>query len=327
MIEEALKSDSFGDEELIKYMLKAVRDREYDFAGLKEACYANSFKFRQCFRGLIPLLISAGIIKVIDGIFIANIDVDNFVENDFGLKLVDKLFLTLSKHRLVGEFINSRTIVIAQDSQEIRLRSSQIPLKYSSLRNLLITLGIVARDSLSKTMLVVHADYQGWFGDKMSEWIFANEVSNGLRLDKLLANMKRNQESGRRAEEFVIEFERRRLVGHPKLNFVQIISEENAKAGYDILSFANIDSIFIDRFIEVKSYAGEPVFYWTQNELEIAKLKADAYFIYLVDSQKIGIEGYSPKFIQDPANVLFPSQDWDRECQSFRFFHANRSVS
>jgi len=44
-------------------------------------------------------------------------------------------------------------------------------------------------------------------------------------------------------------------------------------AGYDIQSFNDNKSIIIDKFIEVKSYEGTPYFYWSKNEVEVAKLK------------------------------------------------------
>lgn len=50
-----------------------------------------------------------------------------------------------------------------------------------------------------------------------------------------------------------------------------LVTDEFANAGYDIESFQNLDSIIIDRFIEVKSFENKIQFYWSKNELEKAK--------------------------------------------------------
>lgn len=77
---------------------------------------------------------------------------------------------------------------------------------------------------------------------------------------------------GERAEQFVLSYEAKRLEGHPTLSKIKQISVIDVTAGYDILSYNGVDSEKLDRFIEVKSYLGSPHFYWSQNEIEKARL-------------------------------------------------------
>ncbi len=61
------------------------------------------------------------------------------------------------------------------------------------------------------------------------------------------------------------------------------VSKEKTDAGYDIASFSGEKiSLIFDRFIEVKATTGNyPMFYWSENEIEKAKIIGEQYFIYL----------------------------------------------
>ena len=91
-------------------------------------------------------------------------------------------------------------------------------------------------------------------------------------------------------------------------------------AGYDIVSFNSQASQNPDRFIEVKaiSRAG---FFWSKNEYQIAKLKGELYYLYLVELSKIGETDYAPEMIQNPALNIMESDNWFVETQSY---HINR---
>ena len=57
---------------------------------------------------------------------------------------------------------------------------------------------------------------------------------------------------------------------------------------------------FIDKLIEVKSYENIVNFYWSNNEMEVAKKEQDNYFLCLVDRNEISNSGYDPIMIQNP---------------------------
>jgi hypothetical protein len=64
-------------------------------------------------------------------------------------------------------------------------------------------------------------------------------------------------------------------------------SHIDVSAGYDIASLKDQGSSIIDKFIEVKSYSGSPYFYWSKNEIEVAKQERDNYFLYLINRDEI----------------------------------------
>ena len=98
---------------------------------------------------------------------------------------------------------------------------------------------------------------------------------------------------------------------------IKQISEIDVRAGYDIISYENDESTFYNRFIEVKAIPQRPSFFWSKNELEVAKLQGEKYFLYLVDLSKIEDEGYCPQIISNPAQSIMKSLDWLVEPESY----------
>ena len=100
-----------------------------------------------------------------------------------------------------------------------------------------------------------------------------------------LENSIENKHIGDLGEQFVLEFEKKRLqeAGKTKLaNDIEHISRNSGDgAGYDILSFNEDGS---KRFIEVKTTRGNhssPI-YITRNELEKSKREPENYYLYRV---------------------------------------------
>lgn len=104
------------------------------------------------------------------------------------------------------------------------------------------------------------------------------------QLEKILME---NRRLGAQAENAVVEFEKQRLRKLGKMaqaELVKRISTINTAAGYDIESFdGTTDEIFPNRFIEVKATQGEEIrFYWSNNEMSVARKKKDTYWIYMM---------------------------------------------
>ncbi len=104
------------------------------------------------------------------------------------------------------------------------------------------------------------------------------------QLEKILME---NRRLGAKAENAVVEFEKERLRKLGRLaqaELVKRISTINIAAGYDIESFdGTTDEIFPNRFIEVKATSGDLLrFYWSINEMNVAKKKKNLYWIYMM---------------------------------------------
>lgn len=193
-------------------------------------------------------------------------------------------------------------------------KNELLPLSLSGVRNVLISQGflIPLRDTQGTrfyispaydTLIVKHC----------------KERRKQLSLEQLKKHLENNELIGEKAELFALEYEKRRL-GTPLCEKVRRISEIDVMAGYDIVSFNSSKSKEPDRFIEVKAISGTG-FYWSKNEYEIARLKGDMYYLYLIEIGKIEERDYSPQIIQNPAVNVIDAEEWFVEAQSYFIRH------
>lgn len=136
---------------------------------------------------------------------------------------------------------------------------------------------------------------------------------------RLAEDLARQAEAGVAAEVWVVQHERERLSDHPLRDQIRRISEEDVSAGYDIVSFASVNSIQHDRFIEVKSHGERKVFHWSRNEIATALEFGEEYALYLVDREQCEQPGYTPHVITGPTPEMFssPGSGWRVEATSF----------
>lgn len=189
-------------------------------------------------------------------------------------------------------------------------KNELLPLSLSSVRNVLISQGflIPLRDTQG-TRFHISPAYDALVAKH------CKERRKQLSLEQLKKQLERNELAGEKAELFVLECEKRRL-GLPLSEKVRRISEIDVTAGYDIVSFDSPQSREPDRFIEVKAVSSAG-FYWSKNEYEIAKLKGDMYYLYLIEIGSIDEQDYSPQIIQNPAVNVMDAEEWFVEAQSY----------
>lgn len=193
-------------------------------------------------------------------------------------------------------------------------KNEMLPLSLSGIRNMLISQGFfVLLRNAQGTRLYVSSLYDVLVAK------YCKQQRKQLSLDKLKRQLQLNEMAGEKAELFVLEYEKKRL-GKPLSEKVRRISEIDVEAGYDIVSFNSHYSQEPDRFIEVKAVS-DVGFYWSKNEYEIARLKVDKYYLYLVELSKIGRKDYSPLVIQNPAKNVMEADSWFVEAQSFLIRH------
>lgn len=105
-----------------------------------------------------------------------------------------------------------------------------------------------------------------------------------LTEEELKRRLERQHLAGELAEQIALEFERNRLEAlgwRQEAQEVRLIAKQHVNAGYDLISFSMPGKIH-NRFIEVKHFNKEGIFYWSVNEMEMARLLRDRYFLYLV---------------------------------------------
>lgn len=137
-----------------------------------------------------------------------------------------------------------------------------------------------------------------------------------IGIEELRKSLEQNQIYGEKAERFVLEFEKQRLNDTKEIDWV---AEYSTTDGYDIASYETEASTDHDRFIEVKSYDREPYFFWSRNEIDVARIKKSSYYLYLVDRSKMNIPDYTPLMIKDPyENVLKNNLEWEQRIEKIR---------
>ena len=219
-----------------------------------------------------------------------------------------------SKFFISEEAINLSSINYDSSTDQYLLPRSTIKIKYSAVRNLLISFGVLDNHRADR-QYVVHK-HINLFIDS------AQKTIRNLTLEKLKSQLEEKEEQGERGELFVVAYEHARLQGHPHIDKVKRISIVDVSAGYDIISFNDCQSTELDRMIEVKTFSGVPHFFWSSNERRIAKLLADHYFIYLVDINKINERDYAPLTIQDPTVFFTGNTQWIVEEESVKITKA-----
>ncbi len=157
--------------------------------------------------------------------------------------------------------------------------------------------------------------------EKMGNRLYFNNISNynglinserKMSLEELYGQLQRNEELGEEAEKFVIMYEKQKLrnIGINK-DPIQV-SIIDVLAGYDIASYIS-DSDKPNKYIEVKSCDEKYSFHISRNEIEKAREKRDAYYLYLyIRTQKRVVE------VQNPYFTIFKSgTEWNYESESF----------
>ena len=189
-------------------------------------------------------------------------------------------------------------------------KNELLPLSLSAVRNVLISQGfLIAERDVQGTKFYIAPTYDS---------IVAKHCKlkrKQLSIKQLKKQLEDNELAGEKAELFVLTFEKARI-GQPLCDKIKRISEIDTSAGYDIVSLNSPDSQEPDRFIEVKAVSSFG-FYWSKNEYEIAKLKGEKYYLYLVELTRISVPGYTPEIIQNPASHVMDSDSWLVEAQSY----------
>ena len=189
-------------------------------------------------------------------------------------------------------------------------KNELLPLTFSCVRNVLISQGfLVPQRDPQGTRFYIAPVYDNLIAKH------CKTMRKQLTLEMLKKQLEDNENSGEKAELFVLEFEKKRI-GIPLCENIKRISEIDVSAGYDIVSFDSSESLEPDRFIEVKAISSSG-FFWSKNEYEIAKLKGDAYYLYLVELSKVDEPGYIPEIIQNPTMSVMKSERWFVETQTF----------
>lgn len=187
-------------------------------------------------------------------------------------------------------------------------------IKYSGMRNFLISLGV----------LVFEADYKGYVViNELTAYVL--DQNRILSYNEFTKRVRAKEALGYRAELLVFDYEKKKFKNDTGLQKnVRHMSLENVSAGYDIRSFERQeDGEWTPKCIEVKAVSkNDWGFYWSQNEINKAKQLVESYYLYLLPVKNGGVLDISElKQIKNPyCEVLQNFDSWMRKIQSTIFY-------
>lgn len=319
MLNELSKYENLGTPSYHFQLLRTIRDNPNEKWRVKNisALFHNRIiDDRSIFDGCLPLLSSIDIIEIntyeeiiIDSTFL------NYLESEKQMvdRLVERLMISLNSDSVFHGMFCSEYISYDIIYHSIQIDNSAFPLKYACFKQLLIDFDILKVHPTQKlNKYIINGRYKKIFDKEVLPEIKKRKIG----IKELHRLLEQNQIYGEEAEKFVLEFEINRLNGKKKIDWV---AEYSTSDGYDIASYETINSQEHDRFIEVKSYSGQPHFFWSRNEMDIARIKKSRYYLYLVDRSRINSSVYVPIIIQDPYNnVLKNNSQWEQRVEKIR---------
>lgn len=302
---ELRRCNSIGDDRGIIYFSGVIlSDRPVKRESARQICsFVNDIRLN--FNAAVAFFEYLGLIESESNNQISSTELGLQLKQNAPEALTESL-CHLCLQKVVDEgYLPSRVIRFDTDSGRYIIQKHGFPITAAVFRNFLIQMKALLEQPDGGLLIT-----------EQYEKVFA-KVQKASRRKLSLAELKLRLEQGAKAEEFVLAFEHTRLHGSSVIHKVKRISEIDVTAGYDIISFSDCASTVYDRFIEVKSYKGTPHFYWTKNEMEVAAIYGERYFIYLVDIDRIFDLKYTPMIITNPSKSIAKSDVWIMQPESY----------
>lgn len=326
MLRDALKSEKLGSLENVTFLLKEAlsSSNPRSISDIATFCEEKAAVFASTLDSTLSFLAYLSFIEIDESN--RYLRTRDFVDkSDVATRIAEKVFTTMSEDGILSEFISPESIEYDPVEDSICIRNNFIPLDFSGLKNFLIAIGFLKQHHISANLLMISKEYKRLFDDVIVPSIKSERFSGVHPKNLSLAALKKIQElneiHGKEAEEFVVDYEQKRLGSESHSTRIKRISDIQCDAGYDVVSFENPSSVQVDRFIEVKSYSGELSFFWSRNEVAVAEIKNDSYFLYLVHREKMSQPGYEPLMIRNPYEMVFLNKkEWPRDEMSWHFY-------
>ena len=284
-------------------------------ADIEKLFYNKIIDNKTVFDGCLPFANSLGLILYdkSDNIFlnrelIEALTTQEILQNKIVEIILEKLKDDINFLNIFSQNNLSFDIVYKQ----YQINNSAFDFKFSNFKQLLLDFEIITvHPNMKSFKFILNDKYKHLIDAKVLPEVRKKMIS----VEQLKKDLEVKQKNGIEGEKFVLEFEKKRLLNKAGIIWV---AEYSVAEGFDILSFDKIDSIENDRYIEVKSFSTNPYFYWSKNEIDVAKNKHDNYFLYLVDREKIKQVDYQPIIIKNPIKNIFNNAEWIKEIENYR---------
>lgn len=297
-----------GKEGLLFFICNVIGYNQIGIEDAKIICTHAPGKNHLSVSDLISYCCALGWLQILDDSISVSPDIIAFLNDKE--KLNDVLIISTVNLLFEESIVDANMFYYDTIRCCYAFKNELLPLSLSCVRNVLISQGffVPLRDSQGTRFYIAPT-----YDTLVAKHCKARRRQ--LSLEKLKKQLESNELAGEKAELFVLEYEKKRL-GLSMCEKVKRISEIDVTAGYDIVSFDSNLSQEPDRFIEVKATSNAG-FYWSRNEYEIAKLKGNTYYLYLIDLTKINQSAYLPQIIKNPAINIMESEEWFIETQAY----------
>lgn len=320
MLEELNKYENLGSPKFFSELFTQLNGSETAWKDehVRGYFYNRVIDNSSVFDGCLPLAESIGAITIdsdcrilLNPSLIPTLVNENYLSN----KLLSMLIASLKDDDVFHGIFCSKNMSFDIIYRSIQIDVASFRFKYANFRRLLLNFKFLhPHPDAHIKKYIINSKYKKLFDTEVMPEIRRRK----LGIDQLELLLERNRLYGDEAEKFVLAYEKRRLNTHPQLSNVEIISSYDVMAGYDIVSYENVSSSELDRFIEVKSFSSSPNFHWSRNEMDVARLRRDKYFLYLVDRNRMQDSNYEPMVIKDPHESVMKNEEWLKRIDSYQ---------
>jgi hypothetical protein len=271
------------------------------------------------FDGALPLLIKSGIVEVdVNGICHLSYQF-KYRLHSIGHckgKVLESILNAIKSDYEVYSIFSNEYCTFDMLNNVIQIDKSAFGLRHANIRNVMTNLGF----------LLPHPNYpeRSFMVSKPHKKLFDRYFIEGMRKRQITPEQLRSiqaqqQENGLKGEEFSFNYEVNRT---GRGNDIEWIANYDASAGFDIMSFETGTSAKHDRFIEVKTYTGDnPYFYWSRNEMEVASVKGNKYYLYLVSLDSLNQPAYEPIIVNNPYISVLDNDKWKKTVDKYHIIH------
>lgn len=307
MLNERLDNQiNIGDRQNVVYVISCLMRGTTSLASLQQLVLSQLGTRVVETTNVVLLLGAMGYLKIEED----SLAPTSLFLSDFTIRSQDKITDVFGR-KLINYLLDEKVLSLDNVVYDLAtdlyiLPASSFKYRHAAYRNLLISFDIIG----------LRNDSMYDINNALIQYVCKPGLVKKLTQEKLKAILAEEEKMGAEGESFVMEFEKNR-VGLSRGKDIKQVSAIDASSGFDIISYENADSKVYDRYIEVKTYKGEPHFHWSRNEKDKASLLRGHYYIYLVDYNRIHQASYKPEMIQDPIKQVFDSPEWNKTIDSY----------
>lgn len=319
MLEELRSFSNLGTPNYFFELLNSLnlnRGVKYKISDINNLFYNRIIDGSSIFDGCVELALKLELILKSSNSVILNEDIIISLKEfeEFKDKFVEFLFKQLKDDDEFYKIFSSENLSYDVIYKSLQIDNNAFGLKYSNFKNLLLDFSVILNHPLPEfNSYIINIRYKKFFDTT----VLTEVKKRKIEIEEFLKSLEKRQIYGEEAEKFVLKFEFLRLNGTKEIDWV---AEYIVNEGYDIASYDNEYDEYPNRFIEVKSYdGGNPYFYWSRNEFNVAKLKKDEYWLYLINRSEINLEDYKPIMIRNPHETIFINDEiWSKQIENYR---------